>query len=119
MKCLNKVLTIIGCITAIVAVVAAAFAVFSYFDKKKQDAELEEYLEGAIQEAYAHKRQGRPVFRPDGLSVFRRLHGLTRRPAQSAPAVRRPKKGVLRTLSRRIPLPFHDLSPGRANRAAR
>ena len=36
MKCLNKVLTIIGCITAIVAVVAAAFAVFSYFDKKKQ-----------------------------------------------------------------------------------
>ena len=49
MTCLNKVLTIIGCITAIVAVVAAAFAVFSYFDKKKQDAELEEYLEGAIQ----------------------------------------------------------------------
>ena len=49
MKCLNKVLTIIGCITAIVAVVAAAFAVFSYFDKKKQDADLEEYLEGAIQ----------------------------------------------------------------------
>ena len=49
MKCLNKVLTIIGCITAIVAVVAAAFAVFSYFDKKKQDAEMEEYLEGAIQ----------------------------------------------------------------------
>lgn len=49
MKCLNKVLTIFGCITAIVAVVAAAFAVFSYFDKKKQDAELEEYLEGAIQ----------------------------------------------------------------------
>ena len=49
MKCLNKVLTIIGCITAIVAVVAAAFAVFSYFDKKKQDAELEEYLEVAIQ----------------------------------------------------------------------
>lgn len=49
MKCLNKVLTIIGCITAIVAVVAAAFAVFSYFDTKKQDAELEEYLEGAIQ----------------------------------------------------------------------
>ena len=49
MKCLNKVLTIIGCITAIVAVVAAAFAVFSYFDKKMQDAELEEYLEGAIQ----------------------------------------------------------------------
>ena len=49
MKCLNKVLTIIGCITAIVAVVAAAFAVFSYFVKKKQDAELEEYLEGAIQ----------------------------------------------------------------------
>ena len=49
MKCLNKVLTIIGCITAIVAVVAAAFAVFSYFDKKNQDAELEEYLEGAIQ----------------------------------------------------------------------
>ena len=49
MKCLNKVLTIIGCITAIVAVVAAAFAVFSYFDKKKQDAELEEFLEGAIQ----------------------------------------------------------------------
>ena len=49
MKCLNKVLTIIGCITAIVAVVAAAFAVFSYFDKKKQDAELEEYLGGAIQ----------------------------------------------------------------------
>ena len=49
MKCLNKVLTIIGCITAIVAVVAAAFAVFSYFDKKKQDAELEQYLEGAIQ----------------------------------------------------------------------
>lgn len=49
MKCLNKVLTIIGCITAIVAVAAAAFAVLSYFDKKKEDAELEEYLEGAIQ----------------------------------------------------------------------
>ena len=49
MKCLNKVLTIIGCITAIVAVVAAALAVFSYFDKQKHDAELEEYLEGASQ----------------------------------------------------------------------
>ena len=46
MKCLNKVLTIIGCITAAVAVIAAAFAVFSYFDKKRQDEELEEYLEG-------------------------------------------------------------------------
>lgn len=49
MKCLNKVLTIIGCITAAVAVIAAAFAVFSYFDKKRQDEELEEYLEGSIQ----------------------------------------------------------------------
>ncbi len=49
MKSLSKVLTIIGCITAAVAIIAAAFAVFSYFDKKKQDAELEEYLEGSIQ----------------------------------------------------------------------
>ena len=49
MKCLNKVLTIIGCITAIVGVVAAAFAVLSYFDKKKEDAELEADLEGSIQ----------------------------------------------------------------------
>lgn len=49
MKCLNKVLTVIGCITAIVAIAAAAFAVLSYFDKKKEDAELEEYLEGSIQ----------------------------------------------------------------------
>ena len=46
MKCLNKVLTIIGCITAAVAVVTAAFAVLNYF---KENAELEAYLEGSIQ----------------------------------------------------------------------
>lgn len=49
MKSLNKVLTIIGCITAIIGAAAAVVAVLSYFDKKKQDAELEEYLEGSIQ----------------------------------------------------------------------
>ncbi len=42
MKCLNKVLTIIGCITA-------AFAVLNYFKEKKENAELEAYLEGSIQ----------------------------------------------------------------------
>ena len=47
MKCLNKVLTIIGCITA--AVVTAAFAVLNYFKEKKENAELEAYLEGSIQ----------------------------------------------------------------------
>ena len=36
MKCLNKVLTIIGCITAAVAVVTAAFAVLNYFKEKKE-----------------------------------------------------------------------------------
>ena len=49
MKCLNKVLTIIGCITAAVAVVTAAFAVLNYFKEKKDNAELEAYLEGSIQ----------------------------------------------------------------------
>ena len=44
MKCLNKVLTIIGCITAAVAVVTAAFAVLNYFKEKKENAELEAYL---------------------------------------------------------------------------
>ena len=39
MKCLNKVLTIIGCITAAVAVVTAAFAVLNYFKEKKENAE--------------------------------------------------------------------------------
>ena len=39
MKNLNKIFAIVGCITA----------VLNYFEKKKQDAELEEYLEGAIQ----------------------------------------------------------------------
>ena len=48
MKCLNKVLTIIGCITAAVAVVTAAFAVLNYFKEKKENAELEAYLEGQI-----------------------------------------------------------------------
>ena len=47
MKCLNKVLTIIGCIA--VAVVTAAFAVLNYFKEKKENAELEAYLEGSIQ----------------------------------------------------------------------
>ena len=47
MKCLNKVLTIIGCITA--AVATAAFAVLNYFKEKKENAELEAYLEGSIQ----------------------------------------------------------------------
>ena len=46
---LNKVLTIIGCITAAVAVVTAAFAVLNYFKEKKENAELEAYLEGSIQ----------------------------------------------------------------------
>ena len=46
MKCLNKVLTIIGCITAAVAVVTA---VLNYFKEKKENAELEAYLEGSIQ----------------------------------------------------------------------
>ena len=44
MKCLNKVLTIIGCITAAVAVVTAAFAVLNYLTENKQYAELEAYL---------------------------------------------------------------------------
>ena len=46
---MNKVLTIIGCITAAVAVVTAAFAVLNYFKEKKENAELEAYLEGSIQ----------------------------------------------------------------------
>lgn len=44
-----KIFTIVGSITAIVAAIVAAAAVLNYFDKKKQDAELEAYLEGAIQ----------------------------------------------------------------------
>ena len=44
-----KLLTIIGCITAAVAVVTAAFAVLNYFKEKKENAELEAYLEGSIQ----------------------------------------------------------------------
>lgn len=42
-------MTVIGCITAAIALIAAVTAVLSYFDKKKEDEELEEYLEGAIQ----------------------------------------------------------------------
>ena len=38
-----------GCITAAVAVVTAAFAVLNYFKEKKENAELEAYLEGSIQ----------------------------------------------------------------------
>lgn len=49
MNKMTKIFTIIGCITAIVASIVAAAAVLNYFDKKKQDAELEAYLEGAIQ----------------------------------------------------------------------
>ena len=49
MKNMTKLFTIIGCITAIVASIVAAAAVLNYFEKKKQDAELEEYLEAAIQ----------------------------------------------------------------------
>ena len=49
MKNLNKIFAIVGCITAVVAAIVAAAAVLNYFEKKKQDAELEEYLEGAIQ----------------------------------------------------------------------
>ena len=49
MKCLNKVLTILGCITSSVAVFTAAFAVLNYFKEKKENAELEAYLEGSIQ----------------------------------------------------------------------
>ena len=49
MKNMTRLFTIIGCITAIVASIVAAAAVLNYFDKKKQDAELEEYLEAAVQ----------------------------------------------------------------------
>lgn len=49
MKNMTRLFTIIGCITAIVASIVAAAAVLNYFEKKKQDAELEEYLEAAIQ----------------------------------------------------------------------
>ena len=49
MKNMTRLFTIIGCITAIVAPIVAAAAVLNYFEKKKQDAELEEYLEAAIQ----------------------------------------------------------------------
>ncbi len=49
MNKMAKIFTIIGCITAVVASIVAAAAVLNYFDKKKQDAELEAYLEGAIQ----------------------------------------------------------------------
>ena len=41
MKCLNKVLTIIGCITAAVAVVTAAFSRVNKLKEKKENAELE------------------------------------------------------------------------------
>ncbi len=49
MKNMTRLFTIIGCITAIVASIVAAAAVLNYFEKKRQDAELEEYLEGVIQ----------------------------------------------------------------------
>lgn len=49
MKNMNKIFAIIGCVTAVVAAIVAAAAVLNYFEKKKQDAELEEYLEGSIQ----------------------------------------------------------------------
>ena len=49
MNKMAKLFTIIGCITAIAAAIVAAAAVLNYFDQKKQDAELEEYLEGSIQ----------------------------------------------------------------------
>lgn len=49
MKCVSKLMTILGCITAIVAAIVAAGAVLSYLDKKKEDEELDRYLEGSIQ----------------------------------------------------------------------
>ena len=57
MKCLNKVLTIIGCITAAVAVVTAAYTYVSVHFRHSRAVELcaqfceflEAYLEGSIQ----------------------------------------------------------------------
>ena len=44
-----RVLPITACFPAAVAVVTAAFAVLNYFKEKKENAELEAYLEGSIQ----------------------------------------------------------------------
>ena len=49
MKNMNKLFAIIGCITAVIAAVVAVAAVLNHLEKKKEDAELEEYLEAAIQ----------------------------------------------------------------------
>ena len=49
MKNMNKLFAIIGCVTAVIAAIVAVAAVLNHLEKKKEDAELEEYLEAAIQ----------------------------------------------------------------------
>ena len=49
MKTLDRVLIIIGCLTAILALAASVAAVLVFLNKQREDEELERYLEGAIQ----------------------------------------------------------------------
>ncbi len=49
MKSLDKLLMIIGIITTVLAMAATIAAVLTVLNRQKEDAELEEYLEGAIQ----------------------------------------------------------------------
>ena len=49
MKSLDKLLMIIGILTTVLALFATVATVLSVLNRRKEDAELEEYLEGAIQ----------------------------------------------------------------------
>lgn len=45
----DKLATLVGVIAAIAAIVAAVSAVLLYLDKKKEDEDLEHYLDCSIQ----------------------------------------------------------------------
>lgn len=49
MKTLDRILIIIGCVTAILALAASVAAVLAFLTKQREDEELEQYLECAIQ----------------------------------------------------------------------
>lgn len=49
MKKGNKIALLIGLLSAVAAVVAAVTAILVYLDKKKQDEDLEHYLDCSIQ----------------------------------------------------------------------
>lgn len=49
MKKGTKLALLIGIVTAVAAVIASLTALLMYLDKKRDEEELEQYLDGAIQ----------------------------------------------------------------------